>query len=149
MAQSILAVRESRLTMKKAKSVKGRSTAKASAAPKDVDEYLAGVPEPARSTLNKIRATIRSAAPPEATEVISYRMPAFSHNGVLVWFAAFSDHCSLFPTAAIIEKFKNELKPFSTSKGTIQFPTNKSLPTALIKKLVKARVAQNESKKRR
>jgi uncharacterized protein YdhG (YjbR/CyaY superfamily) len=68
---------------------------------------------------------------------------------VLVWFAAFSEHCSLFPTAAIIEKFKNELKPFSTSKGTIQFPTNKSLPTALIKKLVKARVAQNESKKRR
>jgi uncharacterized protein YdhG (YjbR/CyaY superfamily) len=135
--------------MKKAKSGKSRSTAKASVAPKDVDEYLAGVPEPARSMLNKMRATIRSAVPPEATEVISYRMPAFRHNGVLVWFAAFSEHCSLFPTAAIIEKFKNELKPFSTSKGTIQFPTNKSLPTALIKKLVKARVAQNESKKRR
>ena len=135
--------------MKKAKSGKSRSAAKASVAPKDVDEYLAGVPEPARSTLNKMRATIRSAVPPEATEVISYRMPAFRHNGVLVWFAAFSDHCSLFPTAAIIEKFKNELKPFSTSKGTIQFPTNKPLPMALIKKLVKARVAQNESKKRR
>ena len=135
--------------MKKAKSGKSRSTVKASVAPKDVDEYLAGVPEPARSTLNKMRATIRSAVPAEATEVISYRMPAFRHNGVLVWFAAFSDHCSLFPTAAIIEKFKNELKPFSTSKGTIQFPTNKPLPTALIKKLVKARVAQNESKKRR
>ncbi len=135
--------------MKKAKSGKSRSTAKANVAPKDVDEYLAGVPEPARSMLNKMRATIRSAVPPEATEVISYRMPAFRHNGVLVWFAAFSEHCSLFPTAAIIEKFKNELKPFSTSKGTIQFPTNKSLPTALIKKLVKARVAQNESKKRR
>ena len=149
MAQSILAVRESRPTMKKAKSGKSRSAAKASVAPKDVDEYLAGVPEPARSTLNKMRATIRSAVPPEATEVISYRMPAFRHNTVLVWFAAFSDHCSLFPTAAIIEKFKNELKPFSTSKGTIQFPTNKPLPTALIKKLVKARVAQNESKKRR
>jgi uncharacterized protein YdhG (YjbR/CyaY superfamily) len=135
--------------MKKAKSGKSRSTAKASVAPKDVDEYLASVPEPARSTLNKIRATIRSAVPPEATEVISYRMPAFKHNRVLVWFAAFSDHCSLFPTAAVIEKFKNELKSFSTSKGTLHFPTNKPLPTALIRKLVKARVALNESKNRR
>jgi uncharacterized protein YdhG (YjbR/CyaY superfamily) len=134
--------------IKKAKSGKSRSTAKASVAPKDVDEYMASVSEPARTTLSKMRATIRSAVPADATEVISYRMPAFRHNGVLVWFAAFSDHCSLFPTAAIIEKFKNELKPFSTSKGTIQFPTNKPLPMALIKKLVKARVAQNESKKR-
>ena len=135
--------------MKKAKSGNRRSTAKANVAPKDVDAYLAGVLEPARSTLNKMRAAIRSAVPSEATEVISYQMPAFRHNGVLVWFAAFSDLCSLFPTAAVIEKFKNELKPFSTSKGTIHFPTNKPLPTALIKKLVKARVAQNESKRRR
>ena len=134
--------------MKKAKSGKSRSTAKASVAPKDVDEYLASVPEPARSTLNKMRATIRSAVPPEATEVISYRMPAFKHNRVLVWFAAFSDHCSLFPTAAVIEQFKNELKSFSTSKGTLHFPTNKPLPTALIRKLVKARVALNESRNR-
>ena len=135
--------------MKKAKSGRSRSTAKASVAPKDVDEYLASIPEPARSTLNKMRATIRSAVPPEATEVISYRMPAFKHNRVLVWFAAFSDHCSLFPTAAVIEQFKNELKSFSTSKGTLHFPTNKPLPTALIRKLVKARVALNESKNRR
>jgi uncharacterized protein YdhG (YjbR/CyaY superfamily) len=135
--------------MKKAKSGKSRSTAKASVAPKDVDEYLASIPEPARTTLNEMRATIRSAVPPEATEVISYRMPAFRHNRVLVWFAAFSDHCSLFPTAAVIEKFKNELKSFSTSKGTLHFPTNKPLPTALIRKLVKARVALNESKNRR
>ena len=149
MAQPILTVRESRPPMKKAKLGKRRSIAKASVAPKDVDEYLAGVPEPARSTLNKMRATIRSAVPPEATEVISYRMPAFKHNRVLVWFAAFSDHCSLFPTAAVIEKFKNELKSFSTSKGTLHFPTNKPLPTALIRKLVKARVALNESKNRR
>ena len=125
------------------------SSAKRSAAQNDVDEYLARVPEPARSTLNKIRAAIRSAVPAETTETISYRVPAFQYKGSLVGFAAFSDHCSLFPTAAIIEKFKNELKPFSTSKGTIQFPTNKPLPMALIKKLVKARVAQNESKKRR
>jgi uncharacterized protein YdhG (YjbR/CyaY superfamily) len=76
-------------------------------------------------------------------------MPAFKHKEVLVWFAAFSDHCSLFPTAAVIEEFRNDLKGFSTSKGTIHFPTDKPLPTALVKKLVKARVAQVESKKRR
>ena len=96
-----------------------------------------------------MRAAIRSAVPPEATETISYRIPAFKYNGVLVWFAAFSNHCSLFPTAAVIEAFKKELKGFSTSKGTIHFPMDKPLPIALIKKLVKARVAQNESKKRR
>jgi len=135
--------------MKKAKSGSRSSAAKGNGAPKNVDEYLAGIPEPARSTLNKMRAAIRSAVPPEAAETISYRIPAFKHKGVLVWFAAFSDHCSLFPTAAVIEAFKNELKGFTTSKGTIQFPTDKPLPTALIKKMVKARVAQNESKKRR
>jgi uncharacterized protein YdhG (YjbR/CyaY superfamily) len=135
--------------MKKAKSGSRSSAAKGNGAPKNIDEYFAGVPEPARSTLNKMRAAIRSAVPPEATEAISYRIPAFKHKGVLVWFAAFSDHCSLFPTAAVIEAFKNELKGFTTSKGTIQFPTDKPLPTALIKKMVKARVAQNESKKRR
>jgi uncharacterized protein YdhG (YjbR/CyaY superfamily) len=135
--------------MKKTKSGNRRSAAKASGAPENVDEYLAGVPEPARSTLKKIRAAIRSAAPPEATEVISYRMPAFKHKEVLVWFAAFSDHCSLFPTAAVIEAFKNELKGFTTSKGTIHFPTDKPLPVALLKKMVKARVAQIEGKKKR
>jgi uncharacterized protein YdhG (YjbR/CyaY superfamily) len=136
--------------MKKVKSGNRSSAPKAKRAPKNVDEYLAGVPEPARSTLNKIRAAIRAAVPPEATETISYRIPAFKYNkGVLVWFAAFSDHCSLFPTASVVEGFKNELAGFPTSKGTIHFPTDKPPPTALIKKLVKARVTQNESKKRR
>ena len=135
--------------MKKMKSGNRSSVAKGSGAPKNVDEYLAGVPEPARSTLNKMRAAIRSAVPPQATETISYGMPAFKHKGVLVWFAAFSNHCSLFPTASVIEAFKSELKGFTTSKGTIHFPTDKPLPAALVKKLVKARVAQNESKKRR
>jgi uncharacterized protein YdhG (YjbR/CyaY superfamily) len=135
--------------MKKAKSGSRGSAAKGKGAAKTVDAYLARVPEPARGTLNKIRAAIRSAAPPEATETISYGIPAFKHNGVLVWFAAFSDHCSLFPTAAVIETFKNELKGFSISKGTIQFPTDKPLPAALVKKMVKARVAQIQSKKRR
>ncbi|MFZ0735905.1 MAG: DUF1801 domain-containing protein [Candidatus Acidiferrales bacterium] len=135
--------------MKKGKSGNRSSAARGKGPPKNVDEYLAGVPEPARSTLNKMREAIRSAVPPEATETISYRIPAFKHKRVLLWFAAFSGHCSLFPTASVIEAFKNELKGFSTSKGTIQFPADRPLPTALVKKLVKARVAQNESKKRR
>ena len=135
--------------MRKVKSSSSSSGVKGSGAPKTVDQYLAAVPEPARSTLNKIRATIRSAAPPEATETISYGMPAFKHNGVLVWFAAFANHCSLFPTAAIIEKFKGELKAYTISKGTIQFPTDKPLPAALVKKIVKARVAQIANKKSR
>lgn len=135
--------------MNKVKSGNRVSAAKGKGAPTNVDDYLAGIPEPARSTLNKMRAAIRSAAPPEATETISYGIPAFKHNGVLVWYAAFSNHCSFFPTASIIEAFKDELKGVSTSKGTIHFPTDKPLPAALVKKMVKARVAQIESKKRR
>lgn len=115
-------------------------------APKTIDEYLARVPEPARATLEKIRSAIRSAVPPQATEIISYGIPAFKYKRVLVWFAAFSDHCSLFPTAAVIDAFKNELKGFSISKGTIHFPTGKPLPNVLVRKLVKARLAQIESK---
>lgn len=135
--------------MKKAKSGNRSPAAKGKGAPKNVEEYLAGVPEPSRNTFNKLRAAIQSAVPSEATEIISYGIPAFKHKRVLVWFAAFSSHCSLFPTAAVIEAFKNELKGFSTSKGTIHFPTDKPLPIALIKKLVKARVAQDESNKPR
>jgi uncharacterized protein YdhG (YjbR/CyaY superfamily) len=135
--------------MKKVKSRKRTSAAKANDGPKNVEEYLAGVPEPARATFTKLRATVQSSVPSEATEIISYGIPAFKHKRVLVWFAAFSNHCSLFPTAAVIAAFKNELKGFSTSKGTIQFPTDKPLPTALIKKLVKARVALDQSKKPR
>ena len=135
--------------MRKANPSNRRPASKSKLAPNTVDEYLDGIPQPARGTFNKMRAVIRSAVPAQATEVISYRIPAFKDDVVLVWFAAFSKHCSLFPTAAVIEAFKDELKGFSTSKGTIQFPTDKPLPTALVKKLVKARVAQNESKKRR
>jgi len=135
--------------MKKVKSDKLRSATKGNGAPKNVEEYLARVPEPSRSTLSKVRAAIRTAVPPRTTEVISYGMPAFKHNEVLVWYAAFSNHCSLFPTGAVIEAFKKELNGFSTSKGTIQFSTDKPLPIALVKKLVKARVAQIASKKRR
>jgi uncharacterized protein YdhG (YjbR/CyaY superfamily) len=126
---------------------KNNLRAKGSVAPKSVDEYLAGVPEPARSTLKKMRAMIQSAVPAGATETISYRIPAIRYKRMLVWFAAFSDHCSLFPTASVIQAFKNELKGFQTSKGTIHFPVDKPLPTALVKKLVRARVAQVETTK--
>ena len=132
--------------MKKARSANRRWPAKPDRAPENVEEYLASVPQPARRTLKKMRAAIRSAVPREATETISYRIPAFKHHGILVWFAAFSDHCSLFPTAAVIEAFKRELQGFSTSKGTVHFPLDKPLPLALIKKIVKARVSQRERK---
>ena len=120
---------------------------KGNAAPKSVDEYLAGVPGPARSALKKLRAVIRSAVPRETTETISYGMPAFKHKESVVWFAGFADHCSLFPTASVIREFKDELKAYETSKGTFRFPADKPLPAGLVKKIVKARVAQIEQKK--
>jgi uncharacterized protein YdhG (YjbR/CyaY superfamily) len=133
--------------MKKSPS-RTRGSSTKSNAPKTVDEYLARVPEPARSTLKKVRAALRSVVPKESVEVISYGIPAFKHKKVLVWYAAFSDHRSLFPTASVIEKFKEELKDYRVSKGTIHFPTNKPLPAALLKKMVKARLSETESKKR-
>jgi uncharacterized protein YdhG (YjbR/CyaY superfamily) len=135
--------------MKKAKSVKRGSAPKPKTIINSVDEYLAGIPEPARTTLNKVRAVIRSVAPPEATEGISYGIPTFKYKGMLASFAAFSDHCSLFPGAGPTIEFKNELKNFETSKGTIRFAPNKPLPATLLKKLVKARIAENERKKGR
>ena len=136
--------------MKQANSGDRGSATKSNVAPKDVDEYLAGVPEPARSTLNRIRAVIRSAVPPEATEAISYRMPTFKYKGPLLGFAAFPNHCGLYPMSpSVIEAFKDELKDFHTSKGTIRFPVDKPLSAALVKKLVKARIAENEHKKQR
>jgi len=112
--------------------------------PKSVDDYLAALPEDARVTLEKIRRTIRAAAP-KATEVISYQMPMYKQHGMLVGFAAFKDHCSLFPGANPVAIFKDELKAYKTSKGTIQFPIGKPLPAALVKKIVKARIAENEA----
>jgi uncharacterized protein YdhG (YjbR/CyaY superfamily) len=132
--------------MKKSTSRGRASSAKSTS--RTVEEYLARVPEPARSTLNKVRATIRSVVPAETTEVISYGIPAFKHKKVLVWYAAFSDHCSLFPTASVIDEFKEELKDYRVSKGTIHFPVDKPLSAALLKKIVKARLATIEGKKR-
>ena len=136
--------------MKKATSGERDPAPKSNVAPKNVDEYLAGVPEPARSTLHEIRAAIRSAAPPEATEVISYRIPMFKYKGMLMGFAAFSKHCSLFPgSLSALKELKNELKDFQTAKGTIRFPVDKPPSAALVKKLVKARIAENERRSRR
>ncbi len=116
--------------------------------PQTIDEYLARLPEPARSTLEKTRAIIRSVVPADATEVISYRIPAFKYKGMLVWYAGFADHCSLFPGASVLAAFKDDLKPYSVSKGTIRFPVDKPLPATLLKKLVKAKIAENETRKR-
>ena len=115
-----------------------------------MDDYLAGVTEPARSTLSKIRATIRSVVPAETTEAIRYGMPTFQYKGGLMGYAAFADHCSLFPMSPpVIEAFQDELKTYPTSKGTIRFAVDKPLPAALVKKLVKARIAENENRKKR
>jgi uncharacterized protein YdhG (YjbR/CyaY superfamily) len=136
--------------MKKAKTVVRGSAAKDKGDSRAVDEYLARVPEPARGTLNKVRAAIRSVVPTGATEAIGYRIPTFRYKGALLAYAAFSDHCSLFPMSlAVMAAFKNELKGLSTSKGTIHFPLDKPLPAALVKKLVKARVAEKELRKQR
>jgi len=122
-------------------------TSRSRGASKNVEEYLAAVPEASLEAFTKLREVVRAALPADAVETISYRIPAFKHDGVLVWFAAFSNHCSLFPTAAVIESFKEELKGFSISKGTVHFPNDEPLPTGLIKKLVKARVAQKQGKR--
>lgn len=120
------------------------------APPASVDEYIERVPEPGRTTLEKMRATIRAAAPKEAIEAISYGMPSFKYKGALVYYGAFSDHCSFFPgSAGLIAEFKDKLKGFPTAKGTIRFPLDKPLPATLVKKFVKARVAQNETKSER
>ena len=134
-------------TRTKSKSTKSGRPGKGAA--KNFAEYLAGIPVSDRGNLNKMRAAIRAAVPRGATEIMSYGIPAFRNRVVLVWFAAFSDHYSLFPTAAVIEEFKTELKDYSTSKGTVHFPTGKPVPVVLVKKLVKARVAQAEKKKKR
>ena len=113
-----------------------------------VEEYLAKVLEPAQSTLRKVRATIRAAAPKDATEGLSYRMPAFHYKGALVAYAAFKNHCSFFPMqSSLIDAMQDELKAYRTAKGTLQFALDKPLPAALVKKMVKARVAENERRK--
>lgn len=112
-----------------------------------VSGYIAAIPESSRKTFDALRAAVRQAAPKDAAEVISYGIPALRTERVLVWYAAFAQHCSLFPTGAVLDQFQDELKGYKVSKGTVQFPLEKALPAALVKRMVRARVA--ESKKKR
>ena len=106
--------------------------------------YLAVVPKDARAALAKLRKTIRAAAP-KATEVISYQIPAYKHHGLLVGFAALKDHCTFHVMSPqVMRAYAAELKGYKTGKGSIRFPAGKPLPAALVKKLVQARIAENE-----
>ena len=140
-------MKKARPTALKRRSAKPKAAPRSSAAPQSVDEYFDRLSDPALSALHKIRQAIRSVVPPEATEIISYNIPAFRHKKMLVWYAAFTNHCSLFPTKAVLEALKDELKGCTVSKGTVQFPLDKPMPIELIKKLVRARVAKNASNK--
>ena len=116
----------------------------------EVDDYLAALPEEQRAALEKVRETVRSAAP-GATETISYQMPAFKHEGrILVWYAAFKNHCSLFPASeAILEEHGEALTPYYSGKGTLRFTPDKPIPAPLLKKIVKTRIKENAALKRR
>ena len=113
--------------------------------PKDVDEYLSGLPGEGQKIMEQIRATIKKAAP-MAEEVISYGIPAYKMNGILVFFAVHPNHIGFYPTPSGIEAFKNELALYKSAKGSVQFPLDKKLPLALITKIVKYRVAENLQK---
>jgi uncharacterized protein YdhG (YjbR/CyaY superfamily) len=111
-----------------------------------VDDYLKVLSPKERAVLEKLRAAIRSTAP-EAEEGISYRIPLYRHHGHLVGFAAFKNHCSLFVTNSNVpRRFARELEPFRVNNTAIQFTVDKPLPTALVKRIVKARIAENEAR---
>jgi len=113
-----------------------------------INTYLAGIPPKPRAALERLRRQIRAAAP-KATECIGWGMPMFRYEGFLVGFAAFKEHCSFFPmNSTLIPAFKKELTGFDTTKGTIHFTVEKPLPAALVRKLVRARVAENESRQK-
>jgi len=120
------------------------------AAPASVEDYLAAIPEGSRAALEQLRMTIMAAAP-EATETISYQMPAFKDHGrLLVYYAAFKDHCSLFPASmAVINAHREELEPYYNGKGTLHFRFGEPLPAALVRKIVKARLEENAARSRR
>ncbi len=113
--------------------------------PKTVDEYLAGLPDEVRAVLAQLRKIIQSTAP-KAEEAISYGMPGYKYYGALVYFAAFKNHCSFFPGSSQVIKLFEELKSFKTAKGTIQFTIDKPLPATIIKRIVKARMKENEAR---
>ena len=112
------------------------------AAPRDIDEYIAGFPEDVRELLEKLRMTIREAAP-DAEEAIKYRMPTFTLNGNLVHFAAFKKHIGFYPAPRGIEEFKAELSVYKGAKGSVQFPLGEPIPFELVSRIVKFRVRNN------
>jgi uncharacterized protein YdhG (YjbR/CyaY superfamily) len=112
---------------------------------KTIDEYIATFPKNTQTVLQELRQVIRESAP-EAEEAISYQMPAFKQNGVLVWFAAFKNHIGFFPKTSVIEAFKDELASYKVSKGTIRFTLDKPIPYELVRKIVKIRVKENTGK---
>ena len=110
-----------------------------------VDEYLAVQPNELRATLEQLRKIIKKAAP-EAEEVISYQMPAFKLNGILVWYAGYNNHYGFYPTSKAIQVFKDKLTPYEVSKGTIRFPLNKPVPVKLVTEIVRFRIKENLDK---
>jgi len=116
-----------------------------SSAPRNIDEYIAGFPRDVREILEKVRLTVRQAAP-DAEETMKYRMPTFVLEGNLVHFAAFKKHLGFYPTPQGIEQFKEELSPYKGGRGTLRFPLDKSIPFRLISKIVKFRVKSNLEK---
>ena len=113
--------------------------------PKNIDEYIGSFPNDVQEILEKIRLTIQEAAP-DATEKISYSMPAFEQNGIVVYFAAFKNHIGLYALPTGHEAFKEEFLPYKSGKGSVQFPFNKPIPYDLITKIVKFRVKENLEK---
>jgi uncharacterized protein YdhG (YjbR/CyaY superfamily) len=120
---------------------------KGSAPAKNVDEYLAAIPATVRKMLQQIRQTIKAAAP-KAEEVISYQMPAFKYQGMLVYYAGYKNHIGFYPVSSAIKAFEKELSNYPTTKGTVQFPIDKPLPLGLIAKMVKFRVKENEARQK-
>jgi uncharacterized protein YdhG (YjbR/CyaY superfamily) len=120
------------------------------ATPTSVEEYLAALPETQRAALEELRKTIKAAAP-DATETISYQMPAFKDHGrFLVSFAAFKDHCSFFPASnAVMQALGEELKPYYSGKGTLRFTPDHPIPDVLVKKIVRTRIEENARLRRR
>ena len=114
----------------------------ANTAPKNIDEYIAGFPNDVQEILEKVRMTIRKAAP-DAKETISYQIPTFTLKGYLVHFAAFKKHIGFYPEPTGTEKFQKELSPFKGAKGSVRFPLDKAVPFDLISKIVKFRVKEN------
>ena len=114
----------------------------------NTDEYIALFPEHIREILQKLRTTIKKAAP-SAEEAISYKMPAFKLNGILVWFAVNKEHIGFYPTASPIKALKKELAGYRTSKGAIQFPIDKPIPLTLVKTIVKFKLKENAEKEKR